>query len=125
MWGAGGVAFINPSKEKEKKYWTKCRIWNITRDQYEEIWKQEGKRNYSEEIILGKKRGIPIIAIMNPNILTNILPPSESYLKTIIEGLKETYDLDNNSILSYLIDKEGIRNHYSEHQLNTIIKEVQ
>jgi hypothetical protein len=36
-WGKGGVAFITPEVEKEKKFWMLGRMWKITKDQYKEV----------------------------------------------------------------------------------------
>lgn len=122
-WGQGGVAYIEPYKEKNKDYWTKGRIWKITRDQYDEVKIKEGA-SYKHEIPLGSRDGIPIITITNPNKLTNVLQPSDSYLKTIIEGLRKTYDMDDDAIVSYLIEKEGIINKYTKNQLMTVAQSV-
>ena len=123
-WGNGGVAFIEPNEEKNKDHWTKGRIWKITEEQYKEVRRQEGKTWYDKEIILDDRDGIPIITITNSNILTNVLQPSKSYLKTIIEGLMETYDMDDDAIVSYLIEKEGIINKYTKNQLMTVAQSV-
>ena len=123
-WGPGGVAFINPDEEKDKSHWTKGRIWKITREQFEEIKEQEGPTWYSKEITLDEKDGIPIITITNPKKIARIKPPSDRYLKTIIEGLKETYNMESDDIVSYLIEKEGIKNNYTRGQLIKIVESI-
>jgi len=122
-WDKGGVSYITPNPEKNEDNWTLGRIWKITKEQYEEIKEKEGI-SYDHEILLDNKNDIPIYTITNENRLTNILKPSESYLKTIIEGLKETNELSDESIGSYLLKKEGITNNYTRNQLLKIIESV-
>ncbi len=40
-WDVGGVAFISPYKDTNTK--TFCRMWKITKEQYEEVRVQEGR----------------------------------------------------------------------------------
>jgi hypothetical protein len=106
-WGDGGVAFISPHQDQETS--TLSRMWKITRAQYEEVKDQEGATWYNHEIKLGEEDGIPIYTITNKTILRNILEPSETYLKTIALGLKETYRFDEEKTTNYLIEKKGIK----------------
>jgi len=122
-WGQGGVAYIEPNEEKNKDNWTKGRIWKISRDQYDEVKIKEGA-SYNHEIYIDNRDGIPIITITNQNRLSNVLAPSESYIKTIMEGLMETYDMDDDAIVSYLIEKEGIINKYTKNRLMTVAQSV-
>ncbi|GAV24854.1 hypothetical protein ciss_07870 [Carboxydothermus islandicus] len=39
--------------------------------------------------------------------------PSEKYLKTIVNGLKETYNLTKEEIVEYLIKKNGVKEYYN------------
>jgi hypothetical protein len=121
-WGQGGVAFINPKKEGSEDNWSWCRMWKITCEQYEEVRVQERKPWYNHEIFLGEKNGIPIRTITNIEILSNIIPPSEAYLKTIALGLKETYNFTDNEIAAYLIGKEGIKGKFTKDKLTDICK---
>jgi len=107
MWGTGGVAFIEPEENKTSK--TLCRMWKITKEQYQEVREQEGCSWYGKEIQLGEDSGIPVYTITNDDILSNISCPSESYIKTIALGLKETYNFNAEEIADYLIEKNGIR----------------
>lgn len=118
-WGDGGVAFINPVKEDGIE--TLCRIWKITKEQYKEVKEQEGPW-YANEICLGKEDGVRIYTITNEKKLTKILQPSKWYLKTIAEGLRETYSFNDEEIASYLIGKEGIEGTLSKAELIEIIK---
>lgn len=65
-WGPGGVAFISPKKDRRVK--TLCRMWKITRNQYDEVKRQEGPW-YGKEILLGDEGGIPIYTITNDVVL--------------------------------------------------------
>ena len=57
-WGIGGVAFIEPNENEAAK--TFCRMWKLTKEQYEEVKDQEGRSWYGKEIRLGDDCGIPI-----------------------------------------------------------------
>lgn len=116
-WGLGGVAFISTDKEENSENWTLGRMWKITRKQYEEVRNQEGRTWYNEEIHLGEEDGIPIYAITSKNKLSNILPPSDAYLKTIALGLKETCNLTTEEITEYLITKEGVKGKLTKDEL--------
>ena len=106
-WGPGGVAFINLKKDRRVK--TLCRMWKITRNQYDEVKRQEGNW-YGKEILLGDEGGIPIYTITNDAVLNNIKKPSDTYIKTIALGLKETYNFTGKKVVRYLIGKRGIKN---------------
>lgn len=106
-WGAGGVAFIDPQEDKSLK--TLCRMWKITKDQYHEVRKQEGPDWYGKEILLGEDGGVPICTITSDAVLSNVICPSDTYIKTIALGLIETYRFKNEEIVDYLLDKTGIK----------------
>jgi hypothetical protein len=118
-WGRGGVAFIGHAEDKELK--TFCRMWKITREQYEEVRNQEGRSWYGKEIPLGENGGMPIYTITNEAVLSNIICPSDAYLKTIALGLKETYNFSEEEIADYLIAKEGIKDSLKKDNLIKII----
>lgn len=118
-WGRGGVAFIGHHENKGLK--TFCRMWKITREQYEEVRDQEGRSWYGKEIPLGENGGVPIYTITNEAVLSNIICPSDAYLKTIALGLKETYKLNEEEIADYLITKEGIKDSLKKDNLIKII----
>jgi len=121
-WGAGGVAFINPQENKSVK--TLCRMWKITEHQYKEVRQQEGVSWYNKEIRLGDDNGIPIFTITHFPILTNIISPSDTYIKTIASGLRETYGFTVEHIIDYLLDKEGIQNRIEKDRLTKIVSEL-
>ncbi|MBW8042125.1 MAG: hypothetical protein FVQ85_19290 [Planctomycetes bacterium] len=121
-WGPGGVAFIG--LHKDKKSTTFCRMWKITEKQYEEVRKQEGRCWYCKEILIGKDDAVPIYTITNKYYLSNILCPSQSYIKTLALGLKETYNFNEEEITSYLITKDGIRGGLQKDQILKIIASI-
>lgn len=120
-WGKGGVAFITPEKAEDKNLWTLGRMWKITKDQHEEVKKQEGPC-YDHEICVGEDNGIPIYTITNKRRLNNNIPPSKRYLKTVALGFKETYNMDNEEISEYLIGKNAIKGNFTKDNLISIIK---
>ncbi len=62
-WGNKGVAFITYEKEPDEKYHTVARLWEITEDQFNEIWEQEGKSWYNVKLYLGKIGELEIYTI--------------------------------------------------------------
>lgn len=123
-WQGNGVAFISP--EPDKDAYTYGRMWKITKEQFEHIWKEEGngKNWYNKKLDLGQENGIPIYTITHSSEL-QFSTPSDNYVKTIIAGLKETYNLSDEKIIKYLIEKLGVKAHFSEQDLNTICQSIQ
>ena len=119
-WGPGGVAFILP--DEDKRFITRCRMWKITENQYIEVRCQEGLGWYNKEITLGEKDGCPIKTITQCSPFTNnIVTPSDTYLKTIAEGLRETYKYNDDEISDYLLEKDGIKDKIKREYLLQII----
>lgn len=106
-WGTGGVAFLDPHEDPTAV--TYCRMWKITTAQYAEVRRQEGRTWYDKEISLGTECGSPILTITNQSLIGNILCPSDTYLKTIALGIRESYHLSDAAIADYLFDKAGIK----------------
>lgn len=116
-WDNGGVAFISTSKQSGEEILG--RVWKITNSQFNEVCSQEGSW-YDEKVDLGTLDEIPIWTVTSLNKLETT-KPSDSYLKTIIAGLKETYKkLNDNDICSYLIKKDGIKNNYDIKKLKEL-----
>lgn len=67
---------------------------------------------------------MPIYTITNKYYLSNILCPSQSYIKTLALGLKETYNFNEEEITSYLITKDGIRGGLQKDQILKIIASI-
>ena len=100
-WENKGVAFITSNKESDKNYHSVVRLWEITEEQFYDIWKQEGRGYYPKKLDLGIKDGLKIYTITG-DWLQEINPPSERYLDIIRKGLKETTGWDDRQIDEYL-----------------------
>ncbi|ONI37908.1 hypothetical protein AN639_01060 [Candidatus Epulonipiscium fishelsonii] len=87
-WGGSGVAFL----DVEVSGITMGRMYLITRDQFEDIWEQEGnyKNWYNKVVCLGEKDGIEILTFTNET-RRPANPPSETYLEIIKKGIAEIY----------------------------------
>jgi hypothetical protein len=143
-WNDGGVGFIKP--KFNKKVQTYGRMYLITAEQFIEIVKQENnfegellidfkkakekgslilkqKTWYGNLLYLGEQKGNPIFTFTNKkNMTEDINPPSEQYLKTIINGLKETYHFNENEIKEYFENLVGIKGFEIEKKLTNLIK---
>lgn len=141
-WSAGGVAFIKPDESSH----TLGKMYLISAEQFTELVKQEIRfagefkpdlalavKNghlitkpetwYGKILYLGRNQELPMFSFTNIDFLEKeINAPDKYYLKNIILGLKETYDLSEKQILEYLSCKRGIQGNISEKDLITIIK---
>lgn len=121
-WQNEGIAFISP--QPVENAYTFGRMWKVTKDQFSEIWEQEGKTTYPTKIDLGQdENGIPIWTITNDSDLS-FNRPSKKYVKTIMLGLKETYQLSNKTITKYLVNKGGIHGNFTEKDLIKICQSI-
>ena len=100
-WENKGVAFISCEKEPDENYHTVVRLWEITKEQFNDIWKQEGKYLYYKKLYLGIRDGIEIYTITGDWIQESNYP-SKSYLEIIKKGLKETTGWNDAEIDEYL-----------------------
>ncbi len=138
-WNDGGVAFINTASAKISK--TLGRMYLITQDQFCDVVSQETNSDstaidfaralqansiiikesswYGNLIYLGSHESFPIFTFTNEQNLSPFVNPDINYIKTIIEGLKETYSLDKESVLKYLLTAHGLG--YTKEQLDRII----
>ncbi|GHA49373.1 hypothetical protein GCM10007103_32750 [Salinimicrobium marinum] len=144
-WSGGGPAFIKPKINENVS--TLGRMNLITTEQFIELMKQEiihegnltidfdraikdtafdlkrPESWYNKLLYLEKDEGYPIFTFTNMEFLTDeINPPNEHYLKIIIEGLKETYNLSPIQIEKYLRSKKGITCTEVEGQLGELIE---
>ena len=141
-WGNGGVAFISIRSNPQTK--TLGRMYLITTEQFIDVVKQENDFNgsleidfekavsegslifkktqwYGNLIYLGHHLGSPIFTFTHENDITPATMPSESYLKTIIKGIRETYNhLSADDITNYLLSIRGIERYYSSNALNEL-----
>lgn len=121
-WECGGVAFISLKSEPDQSGHTYGRMWKITRKQFSDVWAQEGKGWYDRKLLLGTgDDGMPIITITCGSESPSSTP-SANYLKTMVMGLGETYQLSDEAILQYLIEKPGIRHNMTKTGLLEIIR---
>jgi hypothetical protein len=108
-WQDGAVAFISALEEQDPANYTYARMWKITAEQFECVWKQEGKGWYNEYMPLGQHAdGTPIVTITSRELL-DVNKPSEQYIRTVTLGLKETYNLDDAHIVEYLAKHQQLR----------------
>lgn len=123
-WNYGGVAFIDISGESGlNSNVTYGRMWKITKDQFHCVHDQESRSLYDMEVPLGThKDGCRIITFTSSD-KTAIQKPSEQYLTTIALGLKETYRLEHNEIINYLLSIQGIYGLYTRNELETMISQ--
>lgn len=132
VWNGGGVCFINP--EKSKNAGTLGNMYLITRQQFLELVQQENNAKeiieidfekaqkeksiaikekgwYGNLLCLGEKDNAPIFTFTNEKFLANeINSPNQHYLKTIIKGLINTYQLNHTELEAYFLSKKGIDN---------------
>lgn len=150
IWQGGGVAFIKSNRDDNVR--TLGRMYLITDEQFVQVVRQENalevedsaiqldfeeiirtgqaviKGNwYSRVSFLGDDEGYPIFTFTSSEADDEIVPnaPSEKYLKTIIKGIKETYELTDAGIVEYLVDVEGIKGRIEEEVLIQWISEVE
>jgi hypothetical protein len=100
-WGNGGVSFL----DIEVKGQALGRMYLITRNQLEDIPRQEGRGEnwYNHSVKLGEQDGIEIITITNKGKRA-FHKPSDEYLEVIRRGIKETYlDMDDFDVMKYLV----------------------
>ena len=100
-WENKGVAFISCEEEPNKNYHTIVRLWEIRKEQFDDIWQQEGKEWYHKKLDLGIKDGMEIYTITGC-WTHEINLPSETYLRVIKSGLKETTNWEDERIEDYL-----------------------
>jgi len=144
-WNNGGVCFIKTNFDAGIT--TLGRMYLITKDQFVDVVKQETenvndltinfekvilegsliikeKSWYGNLIYLGESNNHPIFTFTNKENLKDSNKPNENYLKTIIKGLKETYNLNLNELFEYLSAKDGIKDNFTSEELTTIINDV-
>lgn len=99
-WDNKAVAFLDDTMSGRAL----GRIYKITREQYEEVKLQEG-RKYTKFVDLGTVEGIPVYTFTCPQQYDEHAMPSEAYVSTILAGLEEVYpEKDILELKSYLVD---------------------
>jgi len=131
-WG-GGRAFYDPELPASAA----ARAYLITSGQFADIVAQEMHRTPSEDLdlatVLAKRRvklgpgryetllhvddldGYPLLTFTAPWRAADVswAPPSASYLRVIMAGLRETYGWDNHRIAHYLARLPGARGYWT------------
>ncbi|MCK5561840.1 MAG: hypothetical protein KAJ51_14670, partial [Thermoplasmata archaeon] len=135
IWEDSGVAFIKWQKNQHAH--TLGRMYLIKQEQFVEVVRQENASEpndhsieidieatisngfsniqanwYSRIVYLGVKSEHPIFTFTAkwPDEKITLNPPGEKYLKTIIRGIKETYQLPQEKILDYVKNLPGVKN---------------
>ncbi len=147
LWEDKGVAFVK--SQPDSSVTTLSRIYLITRSQFEQVFLQENGLDpgtnsieldlekikdkgqsivndnwYGRMIYIGEDEGYPILTFTAPwgDDLIQLNPPGEKYLKVIINGIKECYEMKNEEILDYLSNVSGIKNCIDGNTITNIIK---
>ncbi len=144
-WG-GSVAFIGGEEgELNKKDQTLARMYLINREQFCDViaqengvlfpvkipWEQvvdQGEKDlldslYGRVVYLGKRDGFPVFTFTTSRKLGANISPSESYLKMLINGIKETHSFSPKQISVYLAEKPGVKGNYNQMRLLELVKE--
>ncbi|MFC0524213.1 hypothetical protein ACFFGV_11620 [Pontibacillus salicampi] len=134
----GAAAYIDTTQDDENHSW--ARMYLITEEQFEDVVRQENgieelevniddimeKGNvmvqdspYGNLIYAGEEDGYPIFTFTSPKAMrdreTN--QPSLRYLTMLVRGYMEAHTEDPVKITNYLMEKPGIKEHYSYHEL--------
>jgi hypothetical protein len=141
-WSGGGVCFIGDKKSDD--YRTLGRMYLIAKEQFLDVVSQENgnidcskinfndiningsytfrKSWYGKIVNLGIVDGYPVYTFTSYTDFSNELSkPSEEYLKCIIDGLKEAYELNAEEIAEYLVTKSGVKENYTTKETLKII----
>lgn len=146
-WEHKAVGFLGP--QPKPTVITLGRKYLINKDQFEDVFKQENNLKIREEIgidfeevkesgslivkkswygkiiFLGMEKGLPVFTLTAywKFKLEQTSPPSSSYLKHIIIGIKQVYGFSNEKIYEYLNEKPGINGNFSRKKLLDIIQQ--
>ncbi len=101
-WDSKGVAFITCEREPDKNFHTLVRLWEITEEQFSEIWEQEGRGWYDKKINLGTTKDEKEIITITGCWENEKNFPAERYIEIIRKGLKETTNWSDKKIEEYL-----------------------
>lgn len=143
-WGGGGVAMLDPVAEPTAS--TLSRLWLITPEQFEDVFRQENGQPevapvdlvsvmaaghhdvldtwYGRVLYLGPgPDGYPIITLTcseaNP---LPMRPAHQSYLEVIGRGLMESWGLGATAAADYLASRDGNRGHVDVLRLTAILE---
>jgi hypothetical protein len=141
-WGGTSGAFVDLRMEDAKSRFTLAKMYLIKTIQFLEVVKQENDQNsavhvdfkklvrdgsynfdasgaYGKAIHVGKFSGIECVTFTSAAGMDRmpIGKPSEAYLRVIMSGLRETWNLGAEKIADYLISKPGVAGNYGLQQL--------
>jgi hypothetical protein len=121
-WKGGGTALLDSTPTHQESEFARGRIWKITREQYQEIWAQEGRGMHDFELHLGHhKDGCEIVTFTSTEKLGSSRP-SADYVQTIALGLKETFAMNSEQIIGYLFRLEGIVDRMTREELESTVR---
>jgi hypothetical protein len=141
-WNGCGVGFIRTEKDESAE--TYCKMYLITEEQFVDVVKQESDTTdpitinfkvaensgslvfrksgwYNNLIYVGEFDGHPAFTFTNES--NNQVPnePDPGYLKEISKGLKDSFNLNNNTIAKYFSGKKGVEGNLTIEELLRII----
>lgn len=100
-WNNGGIAFLKRYEIVDTNTSAIVRLWEITENQFFDIWEQEGKNLYPHLLELGKLKKKKILTFTG-DWENEINKPSENYIDIIKKGLKETTGWNEQQINNYI-----------------------
>ncbi|MFC4322859.1 hypothetical protein [Litchfieldia salsa] len=141
-WNNGGVAFIGHGINNEEN--TLGRMYLITDEQFKDLVCQENnqisihmdleevikeqsstfrKSWYGHIVYLGEQDQHPIFTFTSYWDLREVCYqiPSDEYLSTIIRGIKSTYKISDEDLLTYIMSKEGIKGKLSKEHIANLL----
>ena len=86
-----------------------------------------GVKTYRRLLLLGKQGGYSILTFTtDENDAPPIAPPSESYVKIIVAGIKETYpSMKDQEIVEYLLRADGVKGRIDRPKLGKWVAETE
>lgn len=135
-WG-GGVAFVHPEPSPAQ---TRARLYLVTLRQFEDVvaqenWLEPGSLRvddpsapesdlgpdltYGLVLNVGERDGVPVLTVTRPR---GVAPaaPSQAYLRHVVDGLREAFDMDAEAVVAYLAARPGIAEALSVEDLNAL-----
>jgi hypothetical protein len=131
-WGGAPAAFEPAAPVEHPGAEIFARAWRLAWDQLEDVLAQENGRDsdaldvergalvegfsmlagpgrYDRLVCLGTLEGLPVLTLTAPGPPESVTPaaPSLDYLIHIVNGLRETFDLEGPAIMDYLAGASG------------------
>ena len=121
-WKCGGTALLDPRPTTDESKFTRGRIWKVTWEQFEDIWRQEGKTKHDQRLSLGPYADGCEIATFTCSRVLETSSPATEYLQTIALGLRETFALSSSQVLDYLSQLGGLSGKIQTVDLKSMIE---